>query len=201
MSRTTSNRRVIATVGLGAAVLLGQTAALTTQASASTSKVHASNAHHKDAKSHHGKNHKKTVKAHKPETETEGSDDDKVSSPAPAPTPTQSTPPAAPVTPPAAPAALVNGSFTGKTVTFNTPGGNNTVTVTVTLKNSVISASSATWVANDRTSTSIITTAVPTLNSEAVKANSAVIATVSNATLISAAYKTSLQDALTASHR
>ncbi len=198
MSRTTSNRRVIATVGLGAAVILGQTAAIATQAEASTAKTHASSAHHKAAKSHHAK---KAHKAKKHHTETEGSDDDKAGSPAPAPS-TTPTPAPTPTTAPApAPAALVNGTFTGRTVTFSTPGGNNTVAVTITLKNSVVTNATATWGATDSTSKRIITAAIPTLNSEAIKANSASIATVSNATLISNAYASSLQDALTSSHR
>ncbi|MEI6229253.1 MAG: hypothetical protein WCP81_00850 [Actinomycetes bacterium] len=196
MSRTTSHRRVIAAVGLGAAVVLGQTAALTTQASASSGKVHASSKHHKADKHHHAKKPKK----HHHETETEDGDDNKVSAPAPAP----STPPAPPVTPPAppsAPAALVNGTFKGKTVTFNTRGGNNTVTVTVTLANSVVTNATATWATTDGTSNRIITSAVPTLNKEVIKANSASVAAVSGATLVSVAYSTSLQNALTVSHR
>ena len=203
MSRTTSNRRVIAAIGLGAAVVLGQTAALTTQASASSGKVHASSKHHKADKHHHAKKTKK----HHHKTEIEDGDDNNVSAPAPKP----STPPAPPVTPPAppvtppappaAPAALVSGSFKGKTVTFNTPGGNNTVTVTVTLANSVVTNATATWVTADGTSNRIITSAVPTLNKEAIKANSASVAAVSGATLVSVAYSTSLQDALTVSHR
>jgi len=196
MSRTTSHRRVIAAVGLGAAVVLGQTAALTTQASASSGKVHASSKHHKADKHHHAKKAKK----HHHETETEDGDDNKVSAPAPAP----STPPAPPVTPPAppsAPASLVNGTFKGKTVTFNTPGGNNTVTVTVTLANSVVTNATATWATTDGTSNRIITSAVPTLNKEAIKANSASVASVSGATLVSVAYSTSMQNALSVSHR
>jgi uncharacterized protein with FMN-binding domain len=201
MSRTTSNRRVIATVGLGAAVVLGQTAAIATQASASTAKTHASSSHHKADKSHHAqKAHK--AKKHHHETETDGSDD-KVGAPAPAPSTTPAPAPApTPTSAPApAPAVLVNGTFTGKTITFSTPGGNNTVAVTITLKNSVVTNATATWGATDSTSKRIITGAVPTLNSEAIKANSASIATVSNATLISDAYTSSLQDALTSSHR
>ena len=200
MSRTTSNRRVIATVGLGAAVVLGQTAAIATQASASTAKTHASSSHHKADKSHHAKKAHKAKKQHH-ETETEGSDDDKVGAPAPAPSTTPTPAPAPTTAPPSAPAALVNGTFVGKTVTFSTPGGNNTVAVTITLKNSVVTNATATWGATDSTSKRIITAAVPTLNSEAIKANSAAIATVSNATLISNAYTSSLQDALTSSHR
>jgi uncharacterized protein with FMN-binding domain len=200
MSRTTSNRRVIATVGLGAAVVLGQTAAIATQASASTAKTHASSSHHKADKSHHAKKAHKAKKQHH-ETETEGSDDNQVGAPAPAPSTTPTPAPAPTTAPPSAPAALVNGSFTGKTVTFSTPGGNNTVAVTITLKNSIVTNATATWGATDSTSKRIITAAVPTLNSEAIKANSAAIATVSNATLISNAYTSSLQDALTSSHR
>ena len=73
--------------------------------------------------------------------------------------------------------------------------------VTITLKNSVITNATATWGATDGTSKRIITAAVPTMNSEAIKANSASIATVTNATLISDAYVSSLQNAITASHR
>ena len=200
MSRTTSNRRVIATVGLGAAVVLGQTAAIATQASASTAKTHASSSHHKADKSHHAKKSHK-AKQHRHETETEGSADDKVGAPAPAPSTTPTPAPTPTPTTVSAPAALVNGTFTGKTITFSTPGGNNTVAVTITLQNSVITNATATWGATDSTSKRIITSAVPTLNSEAIKANSASIATVSNATLISNAYTSSLQDALTSSHR
>jgi uncharacterized protein with FMN-binding domain len=200
MSRTTSSRKVIATVGLGAAVVLGQTAAIATQASASTAKTHASSSHHKAAKAHHAKKVHK-AKTHHHETETEGSDDDKVGAPTPAPSNTP-TPAPTPTTAPApAPAALVNGTFAGKTVTFSTPGGNNTVTVTITLKNSVITNATATWGTADGTSNRIMTAAIPTLNSEAIKANSASIATVTNATLISNAYASSLQSAITTSHR
>ena len=204
MSRTTSNRKVIAAVGLGAAVVLGQTAALATTASASSAKVHASGSHHKADKNHHAKKaHKAKAKAHKPESDAEDGDD-KAPTPAPAPSTPVSTPTPAPTPttgPAPAPASLVNGSFTGKTVTFSTPGGNNTVTVTVTLTNSVVTNSTATWGATDGTSKRIITAAIPTLNKEAIAANSAKVAAVTNAPLVSSAYASSLQDALTVSHR
>jgi uncharacterized protein with FMN-binding domain len=71
--------------------------------------------------------------------------------------------------------------------------------VTITLSNSVITAATATWGATNGTSRSIITGAIPVLNNEAVVANSAAIAAVSGATLLTNGYKLSLQDALTKS--
>jgi uncharacterized protein with FMN-binding domain len=82
-------------------------------------------------------------------------------------------------------------------------GVTNTVTVTVTLTNSVITNATATYTvpSGDSTSKRIIVGAIPTLNAEAIAANSATIANVSGATYITNGYKQSLTAALTASGR
>ena len=101
--------------------------------------------------------------------------------------------------------ALVSGTFVGPQTSFVVPGQGvtNTVTVTVTLTNSVITNATATYTvpSGDSTSTRIISKAIPTLNSEAIAANSATIANVSGATYITNGYKQSLTAALTASGR
>ena len=100
---------------------------------------------------------------------------------------------------------LVSGTFVGPQTSFVVKGQGvtNTVTVTVTLTNSVITNSTATYTvpSGDSTSTKIIKSAIPTLNSEAIAANSATIANVSGATYISTGYMQSLSAALTASGR
>jgi cellulose 1,4-beta-cellobiosidase len=107
--------------------------------------------------------------------------------------------PTAPVKP------LVTGTFAGPLTSFVVTGQGvtNTVTVTVTLTNSVITNATATYTvpSGDSTSTRIIKGAIPTLNSEAIAANSATIANVSGATYISKAYMQSLTGALTTSGR
>ena len=66
--------------------------------------------------------------------------------------------------------------------------------------NSVITNATAKTV-NGSSSTPFISRGIPVLNSETIAANSATISNVSGATLISNAYKTSLQDALLVSGR
>ena len=86
-------------------------------------------------------------------------------------------------------------------MSFWVPGSQNSVTVTITLSNSVITNASASYAAPTRFSVYLIGQAVPILNSEAVSANSAQISSVGGATLVSDAYRSSLQSALLNSGR
>ena len=124
--------------------------------------------------------------------------------PVPTPTPTQSSPPTPTPTPTPTRTTTpgkVSGTFTGPTIYFWVPGSQNSVTVTVTLSNSVITNASASYSAPTRFSMYLMGQAVPILNSETVSANSAQIASVGGASLVSTAYCTSLQDALLKSGR
>ena len=68
----------------------------------------------------------------------------------------------------------------------------------IVITNSVITSSTGTLLTNDGTETvSINKTAIPQYDTKAVAANSANITSVSHATLTYAAYKSSLQSALT----
>ena len=90
----------------------------------------------------------------------------------------------------------VSGTFTG-TIT-SIASGHGTLRVVIVLTNNVITSSTGTLLTNDGTETvSINQTAIPQYNTKAVAANSATITKVSGATLTWAAYKTSLQSALT----
>lgn len=90
----------------------------------------------------------------------------------------------------------VNGTFTGTTTAI--ANGHGTLRVVITLTNSKITAATATLLTWDGSETqSINSTAIPQYNTKAVTANSANITKVSGATLTWAAYKTSLQSALT----
>jgi uncharacterized protein with FMN-binding domain len=133
----------------------------------------------------------------------------------PSPTPTTATPsPTAPVvvptaiptptpTPtPTAPAkTIVDGVYTGTSVVVDVPGQGVTgnVQVVATITGGKISAITVPVCPSvDRTSKALCAAATPTLISEAIAANSASIASYSGATYTSAAFKTSLQSALTA---
>jgi fibronectin type 3 domain-containing protein len=91
---------------------------------------------------------------------------------------------------------LVNGTFVGNTAAI--ASGHGTLTVTLTVVNGVITVAKGTLVSNDGSETQQINaTAMPKYNSEVIVAQSVNIAKVSGATLTFAAYKTSLQSALT----
>jgi len=91
----------------------------------------------------------------------------------------------------------VNGTFTGAIASI--AQGHGTIRVVVVITNSVITSSTGTLLTNDGTETvSINKTAIPQYDTKAVAANSANITSVSHATLTYAAYKSSLQSALTA---
>jgi fibronectin type 3 domain-containing protein len=91
---------------------------------------------------------------------------------------------------------LVNGTFVGNTASI--ASGHGTLSVTLTVVNGVITVAKGTLVSNDGSETQQINaTALPKYNSEVVVAQSVNIAKVSGATLTFAAYKTSLQSALT----
>jgi uncharacterized protein with FMN-binding domain len=91
----------------------------------------------------------------------------------------------------------VNGTFTGPITSI--ANGHGTLRVVIVITNSVITSSTGTLLTNDGTETvSINTTAIPQYNTKTVAANSANITKVSGATLTLAAYKSSLQSALTA---
>ncbi len=90
----------------------------------------------------------------------------------------------------------VNGTFTGAITSI--ASGHGTLRVVIVVVNSVITSSTGTLLTNDGKQTvSINTTAIPQYNTKAVAANSANITSVSGATLTFAAYKSSLQSALT----
>jgi fibronectin type 3 domain-containing protein len=90
----------------------------------------------------------------------------------------------------------VNGTFTGAITSI--ANGHGTLNVVIVITNSVITSSTGTLLTNDGTNTvSINKTAIPQYNTKAVAANSANITKVSGATLTLAAYKSSLQSALT----
>jgi uncharacterized protein with FMN-binding domain len=111
--------------------------------------------------------------------------------PTPTPTPT-----------PTAPAKTnVDGVYTGTSVVVDVPGQGVTgnVQVVATITGGKISAITVPVCPSvDRTSKALCAAATPTLISEAIAANSASIASYSGATYTSAAFKTSLQSALTA---
>lgn len=71
-----------------------------------------------------------------------------------------------------------------------------TVTVTITVADGQITDASGVQDSNDNKSQMIASQAMPTLNSEAVSAQSATIAMVSHATFTSSAYEQSLQAAI-----
>jgi fibronectin type 3 domain-containing protein len=91
----------------------------------------------------------------------------------------------------------VNGTFTGAIASI--AQGHGTIRVVIVITNSKITSATGTLVTNDGSETvKINSTALPQYNTKAVAANSANITKVSGATLTWAAYKTSLQSALTA---
>jgi len=91
---------------------------------------------------------------------------------------------------------LVSGTFTGPATWIS--GNHGQITVTIVVVNSVITSANATFTRSDGTeTTSINTNSIPQYNTKTVAANSANITKVSGATLTLAAYKTSLQAALT----
>lgn len=97
---------------------------------------------------------------------------------------------ATPVKPP------VNGTFTGAVASI--ANGHGTLKVVIVVTNNVITSATGTLLTNDGTETvNINNTAIPQYNSKTVTANSVNITKVSGATLTWAAYKTSLQSALT----
>jgi fibronectin type 3 domain-containing protein len=98
---------------------------------------------------------------------------------------------ATPVRPP------VNGTFTGAITSI--ANGHGTLKVVIVITNSAITSSTGTLLTNDGSETvKINNNALPQYNTKAVAANSANITKVSGATLTLAAYKSSLQSALTA---
>ncbi len=104
--------------------------------------------------------------------------------------PASSTVTATPAVPP------VNGTFTG--VTTAIADGHGTLRVVIVVTNSRITTATGTLLTNDGSETrSINATAIPKYDTETVAANSATIAKVSGASLTWAAYKSSLQSALT----
>ena len=119
--------------------------------------------------------------------------------PAPTPTPTVVTPTPTPTS--TAPArTVVDGVYTGTSTVVDVPGQGITgnVQVVATITGGKISAITVPVCPSvDRTSKSLCAAATPTLISEAIAANSANIASYSGATYTSAAFKTSLQSALT----
>ena len=91
----------------------------------------------------------------------------------------------------------VNGTFTGAVASI--AQGHGTIRVVIVITNSKITSATGTLVTNDGSETvKINSTALPQYNTKAVAANSATITKVSGATLTWAAYKSSLQSALTA---
>jgi fibronectin type 3 domain-containing protein len=91
----------------------------------------------------------------------------------------------------------VNGTFTGAISSI--ANGHGTIRVVIVITNSKITSSTGTLLTNDGSETvKINNTALPQYNTKAVAANSASITKVSGATLTLAAYKSSLQSALTA---
>jgi fibronectin type 3 domain-containing protein len=91
---------------------------------------------------------------------------------------------------------LVNGTFTGAIASI--ASGHGTIRVVIVVTNSVITSSKGTLLTNDGAETvKINTNALPQYDTKAVAAQSAAITKVSSATLTLAAYKTSLQSALT----
>jgi len=91
----------------------------------------------------------------------------------------------------------VNGTFTGSIVAI--AQGHGTIRVVIVVSNSVITSSTGTLLTNDGTETvNINSTALPQYGTKAVAAQSTAFTKVSGATLTFAAYKTSLQAALTA---
>ncbi len=91
----------------------------------------------------------------------------------------------------------VNGTFTGAIASI--AQGHGTIRVVIVITNSKITSATGTLVTNDGSETvKINNTALPQYNTKAVAANSANITKVSQATLTLAAYKSSLQSALTA---
>ena len=117
----------------------------------------------------------------------------------PTPTPTVVTPTPTPTS--TAPArTVVDGVYTGTSTVVDVPGQGITgnVQVVATITGGKISAITVPVCPSvDRTSKSLCAAATPTLISEAIAANSANIASYSGATYTSAAFKTSLQSALT----
>ena len=91
----------------------------------------------------------------------------------------------------------VNGTFTGAIASI--AQGHGTIRVVIVITNSKITSATGTLLTNDGSETvKINSTALPQYNTKAVAASSANITKVSGATLTWAAYKTSLQSALTA---
>lgn len=119
----------------------------------------------------------------------------------PTPTPTVVTPtPTVAPTPTTPASTIVDGVYTGTSVVVNVPGegikGNLQVVATITAgKISAITIPVSPNV--DGTSVRLFAQAKPVLISEAITANSANVASFSGATYTSAAFKTSLQSALT----
>ena len=94
-------------------------------------------------------------------------------------------------------AFLDSSTFTGAIASI--AQGHGTIRVVIVITNSKITSATGTLVTNDGSETvKINSTALPQYNTKAVAANSANITKVSGATLTWAAYKTSLQSALTA---
>ena len=117
-------------------------------------------------------------------------------------------------TPTAPTPKLVSGTFVGPVVSFVVQGQGvtNTVQVTITLTNSVITGATSMGTVPSKDSTSIRILGTPTagatraaalatLDKETIAANSATIANVSGATYVSTGYMQSLSAALTASGR
>ena len=123
----------------------------------------------------------------------------------PSPTPTIVTPtpmptPVAPTPTPTTPVkTVVDGVYTGTSTPVNVPGQGVTgnVQVVATITGGKISAITVPVCPVGGVSGALCTAAKPTLISEAIAANSANIASYSGATYTSAAFKTSLQSALT----
>jgi uncharacterized protein with FMN-binding domain len=126
----------------------------------------------------------------------------------PTPTPTVVTPPPVIVTPtptptptPTVPAStVIDGVYTGTSTVVNVPGQGVTgnVQVVATISGGKITAITVPVCPSaDGTSKRLCAASTPTLISEAIAANSANIASYSGATYTSAAFKTSLQSALT----
>jgi fibronectin type 3 domain-containing protein len=93
-------------------------------------------------------------------------------------------------------APAVSGTFTGATTAI--ANGHGTLNVVIVLSAGKITSATGTLLTYDSSETRTInSTAIPQYNSKAVAANSASISKVTGATLTWAAYKTSLQSALT----
>jgi fibronectin type 3 domain-containing protein len=91
----------------------------------------------------------------------------------------------------------VNGTFTGSIVSI--ASGHGTIRVVIVVTNNIITTSTGTLLTNDGSETvKINTNALPTYNSKAVTANGTGFTKVSGASLTFAAYKTSMQAAMTA---